>query len=490
MNYPISISPDALCVCISEQQELILRLQPFIKQVAREVSDGRSLKEAARNAAKKYKDLSQLFSIDDDSEIFGLRREYLFPRDLTPLTRMSFISKRVFKESRYDLREGAEASLGRIQNLLRLCGSGIYSKQEILGKIEDPAVEMFETFLETGIATERHEAGLCFQCLSQPGVFRLQHSTLLIRSERAGILLDPVLNSTYDPPGLKSNFSLYDLNGLVDAILISHSHEDHYYLPTLMSFPREIPIVVPRVPTNSIICEDLEQRLRTLGFKNVIAPEWYSPPFLIGDIEVCALPFFGEQPLRRGILRDRNLRNWGNTYFIRTDQYSCWCLIDSGDDPLGSASEVARHVNDRFGGVDLLLCNLREFYPLNPMYIGAGTYWLSLLPDQMENFGALENECLSLGPQGAAEVCRVANARKYLPYAHLWSNIGERPQAEPELLADLKRAFEERDCATQIVPWRIGQGYVATRPGRFELAALPQRGGCGNSPAKILRRPL
>lgn len=480
MSNPISISPDALCICMSGQQELILRMQPFIRHVAREISCGRPLAEAARNAARKYESLSQLFRVEPrGGEGFGLRRRYLFPRDLTPLTRMSFISRRVLKELRYDLRGQEETGPADLQELMRLCGPGTYSRREISDRVEGSALKVLDALIENGIAAERRGPGLCFRCLSRPGVFRLQHSSLLIRSGRTGVLLDPVFNSTYEPPWLRTTILPYDLNGLVDAILISHSHEDHFYLPTLMSFPPETPIVVPRVPRNSIMCEDLERRLRGLGFKNVIAPEWYGPPLMVGDIEVSALPFFGEQPLRRGAVRDPQLRNWGSTYFLRTDQYSCWCLVDSGNDPLGSASEVANHVAERLGGVDLLLCGLREFYPTNPLYIGAGTYWLSLSPDQMENFAALQNECLSLGARGVAEVCRIARAKKFLPYAHLWGNIGERPEGEPALLAGLKSEIGSAACATEIVPWHIGEGYAAAGPGRFEITS-PRRGKCNN----------
>jgi L-ascorbate metabolism protein UlaG (beta-lactamase superfamily) len=125
-----------------------------------------------------------------------------------------------------------------------------------------------------------------------PGVTRLQHAGLLFPGRGTGILVDPHLHSTYEPTGLRDNLLRHELEGLVDAIVISHSHPDHFHVTTLMTFGRDVPLVVPRSRRATMLCPDFAATLRALGFRRVVELDWYDPPFVIGDLEVQAFPFF------------------------------------------------------------------------------------------------------------------------------------------------------------------------------------------------------
>src|SRR5262249_24326176 len=162
------------------------------------------------------------------------------------------------------------------------------------------------------------------------------------------------------PYGLDDSFVRAQFEGLVDAILISHSHRDHWHLPTLMTFPRDTVIVVPKAARASMLCPDFEKTLRALGFTRIISLGWYDPPVQVGDLEIHAFPFYGEQPLLREAPRHPGLRNHGNTYVVRHASYTSWFLIDSGNDWMGRMVEVAGEVKSRFGCIDLLLSNLKE----------------------------------------------------------------------------------------------------------------------------------
>ncbi len=289
-------------------------------------------------------------------------------------------------------------------------------------------------------------------------LYRLQHASLLYLSETTGILVDPHLHSAYEPL-LKDNISRFDLEGKVNCILISHSHLDHWSLSTLMMFDKRTPIVVPKVPQASILCDNLQLTLQRVGFENVIAVDWYSSPIVIADVEISVLPFYGEQPLVYEQPFHPHLRNWGNTYVIKTNDYTSWFLIDSGNDAQGKMAEVATYVKDKFGKIDFLLSNLRIFTPHYPFYITGGHYWLSLSPQQMKKFPQMQHHQLTLGAKGVAEIAQIVNPRYYLPYAHWWSELGTTTEAEKLEVLQLQRALQEFKCTTEIVPWSIGDGF-------------------------------
>ena len=90
----------------------------------------------------------------------------------------------------------------------------------------------------------------------------LGHSTTLIELDGARLLTDPVLRPrvlhlrrTAPPPALPDD---------VDAVLVSHGHQDHLDLPTLGRLPHDVEIVVPR---------GLGRLVGRRGFRNVTEVE-------------------------------------------------------------------------------------------------------------------------------------------------------------------------------------------------------------------------
>jgi hypothetical protein len=128
---------------------------------------------------------------------------------------------------------------------------------------------------------------------------------------------------------------------------------------------------------------------------------------------------------------------WGNTYLIKTEYYTSWFLIDSGIDSMGSMIEVAKIVQAKFGDIDILLSNVREFGLISPLYITGGSYWLSLSAEQMQNFPSMKNHCITLGVEGVAQIAQIINATYFLPYAHWWNSLGEHGDDEILLMQDL-----------------------------------------------------
>jgi L-ascorbate metabolism protein UlaG (beta-lactamase superfamily) len=459
---------------VSSQDVFMTRLQPFLKDIWTEIENSGHFKQAVLKASAKHRLAANYFYIDlaTIEYSFSLANNYIFPED-NSLKYLDFINRNTGKKLRVKLKN--EAILPKIHSLLYYCGSGIYSKNQLNISIEESLIHLLNSLLEQGFIEQRESKKLDFAPIETPGIFRLQHASILYRTKTTGILVDPHLHSDYELSvnNLSTNIHRSDLEGKVDAILISHSHEDHWHLSTLMMFSPEIPIFVPKVPQASIICDDMQLRLESLGFKNVIAVDWYSDPIVIGDIEINVLPFYGEQPLLYEHPKHKDLRNWGNTYLLRTDYYTSWLLIDSGNDAMGKTAEVALYVKKKFGTVDILLSNLREFFIFSPMYVTAGSYWLSLSSEQMRNFPSMKNHCTTLGVEGVAEIAQIVNARYFLPYAHWWNYLGQKGKREElDHLSELKQAMKNLGCPTVIVPWKIGDGYISTGIKKFDIVGI------------------
>ncbi len=190
------------------------------------------------------------------------------------------------------------------------------------------------------------------------------HNAVIVRSRKAAVLVDPWLlpqSGKFAPDYQPLSRSQL---GLIDAILITHSHPDHFDPGTLLQFQRNTKVIVPRVERESLLSADLELRLRQLGFEHVHVLDWWQQT-TVGDIEITALPFYGEQPTTDGQICPE-VRNFGNTYVVRTPTFSCALVADSGRDREGDVRSVALESMRRWGGIDVLFTGYRgwSLYPI------------------------------------------------------------------------------------------------------------------------------
>jgi L-ascorbate metabolism protein UlaG (beta-lactamase superfamily) len=461
----VSIPAGAFMKVVLEDDEFRrTTLRTVSLQVVQGLTRGLSLGDAARCALRQVPEGERYFHLpaSADGADFGLRAEYLFPARNPRVSALKFLSPNPQGGGMTRLQfEPAEEEIPQCGDLLTGGASGTLTAAALAGSLASPLSDLALALLADGFFTPgRCGEPAALDRLGSSGVHRLQHACLLFRSGGRGVLVDPHVHSAYAPRDVTDSFSRADLAGLVDVILLSHSHGDHYDLSSLLSFPRDTPVIVPRVPRPSLVCEDVAGRLRSLGFTTVVDAEWYGEPIEAGGFTIRPLPFFGEQPLLSEWPRDRDLRNWGNTYVIEAEDYRAWVLIDSGNDAAGRMASVAERIVDTLGPVDLVLSNLREFAVHTPTYItGDGAYWACLTADQMRRFPGMRRDLITLGAVGVAELCHITRATSFLPYAHWWANRGQRPKGEGPLCERLARALRERGAATTIVPWVIGGGW-------------------------------
>lgn len=108
------------------------------------------------------------------------------------------------------------------------------------------------------------------------------HATILIHLDNLNFITDPMLSDYIGwfakrcvEPGIK-----FENLPSIDAILISHEHNDHLDKSTLKRFSKDIPV---------IISKGLGKRIKKLGFSDVRELNWWKSTW-INDTVITAVP--------------------------------------------------------------------------------------------------------------------------------------------------------------------------------------------------------
>ncbi len=206
------------------------------------------------------------------------------------------------------------------------------------------------------------------------------HNTVMVRSGSTRVLVDPLFfprAATY--PAEYQPLSIGDV-GSPDAVLITHSHPDHFDPGSLLRIPPETLMIVPYVERETLLAVAMAERLRELGFTRVHVLEW-GQSNAVGDIEIHALPFYGEQPTDHDVLHP-TVRNAGNTYLVRTPTFSAVFLADSGRDGQGDVKQVASRAREKMGPVDVVFAGYRGWltYPAQHLFSSVTRFLLFVPP--------------------------------------------------------------------------------------------------------------
>ena len=119
------------------------------------------------------------------------------------------------------------------------------------------------------------------------------HPGVLLECRGLSILVDPFIAPTPSEGGLE-RFSYNDLPQHIDFVLITHSHQDHFSLETLLRIRKKIGcLVVPKAL--GFLYGDISLKLmaRKLGFTSVMEVD-SCESIALPDGEIVAVPFLGE----------------------------------------------------------------------------------------------------------------------------------------------------------------------------------------------------
>lgn len=182
------------------------------------------------------------------------------------------------------------------------------------------------------------------------------HACILVETRDISILVDPLI-SYYGYHSDVAHFSDADLPETIDYVLITHNHQDHILLETLLPLRHRIRnIVVPRTSSGKLEDPDLKLMFQHIGFSSVIA---------MGEMEnlhkdivsITALPFTGEHS-------DLDIRT-KSCYLVQIGQFKLCFLADSRI----LESALYRHIHAVTGDIDVLFLGMEcDGAPLSWLY--------------------------------------------------------------------------------------------------------------------------
>jgi len=163
------------------------------------------------------------------------------------------------------------------------------------------------------------------------------HACLVLQTPQASIITDPWVSSA---AAASDHFTYRDLPDYIDLVLITHGHQDHIVLETLLQLRGRIgAVVVPRSSRGNLCDPSLALYLSHIGLP-VLEVDDFTPVEFRGG-QVIATPFLGEHA-------DLDIRA-KSTYCVQLAGRTVYIGADSsGIDPV-----LYRYVRDHVGKVDM-----------------------------------------------------------------------------------------------------------------------------------------
>lgn len=212
---------------------------------------------------------------------------------------------------------------------------------------DEPLLSSFFT-TEPEPAATRHDG---------PGV-RIRyfgHACVLIESRKVSVLLDPVIS--YKSNGDIERYTYADLPEKIDYVLITHAHQDHLMLESLLQLRHKIrTVVVPRSNGGSLVDPSLKLMLQQVGFPDVRELDDLEMIEVDGGY-LLGVPFLGEHG-------DLNIRT-KTAYVVKLENRSVLCVADSNN----LEPQLYEHVHEITGDLDVLFIGMEcDGAPLSWVY--------------------------------------------------------------------------------------------------------------------------
>jgi L-ascorbate metabolism protein UlaG (beta-lactamase superfamily) len=179
------------------------------------------------------------------------------------------------------------------------------------------------------------------------------HACLVLQTPEVAIVTDPFISAE---SGAAGRYTLDDLPDHIDYVLITHGHQDHIVLETLMQLRGRVgTVVVPRCSRGNLVDPSLRLYLESIGLPVIEADDFDELKFPGGRI--VATPFLGEHA-------DLDIRA-KSTYFVDLGGRSLWLGADSS----GIEPALYRRIRAHVGKIDMAYLGMEcDGAPLTWLY--------------------------------------------------------------------------------------------------------------------------
>ena len=117
------------------------------------------------------------------------------------------------------------------------------------------------------------------------------HATVLLQNRECSVLTDPIISYDHMKDG---RLSFKDLPEKIDYVIITHNHQDHVMIETLLQLRNRIgTVVVPRSSNGTLQDMSLKLMLQAIGFNSVIDISELDSVQIPGGF-IKGIPFLGE----------------------------------------------------------------------------------------------------------------------------------------------------------------------------------------------------
>jgi L-ascorbate metabolism protein UlaG (beta-lactamase superfamily) len=182
------------------------------------------------------------------------------------------------------------------------------------------------------------------------------HACILVETKDVSILVDPLI-SYYGYQSTVEHFSDYDLPDVIDYVLITHNHQDHILLETLLPLRHRIKnLIVPRSGGGALQDPSLKMMFNAIGFNNVIDLEEMESLHM-SDCVITGIPFTGEHS-------DLNVKA-KMCHHVEVDGFTLFFMADSRV----IEPKLYEHIQRQIGNVDVIFLGMEcDGAPLSWLY--------------------------------------------------------------------------------------------------------------------------
>ncbi|MFT6502471.1 MAG: L-ascorbate metabolism protein UlaG (beta-lactamase superfamily) [Crocinitomicaceae bacterium] len=206
------------------------------------------------------------------------------------------------------------------------------------------------------------------------------HACILLETKDVSVLIDPIVNY-YGYDSNVDHFSDIDLPDVIDYILITHNHQDHILLETLIPLRHKVKnIIVPRSSKGALQDPSLKLMLKSCGFNNVIEVDDMEE-INFKDCTITGLPFTGEHG-------DLNIQA-KSCYHVRMGESSFMFVADSKI----LEKRIYENIYKTIGDIDVLFLGMEcEGAPYSWLYGPLFTKEVSREDDQTRRLSGCDYE--------------------------------------------------------------------------------------------------